>query len=280
MVKPIGWQTLAGVRGTPACASQDPRALRKESVTCAASVSKHATRTWGGLDRQDVEPADDPPDLGWVGDLLRKLVAMDDDRARRGRHLLARCALVDPLDLRVRTDDGPGRERYRVTMSKRVGAELPAGGRSTIAPTSATRGAGFAPAPQAVRTRTRAPAGRSKRFIRRLYVAGPPTVTPGCRSCGSGNLAHMARVLYKPLGLIVSVLGGIVAGKVFKRVWGRVAHEEKAPKATDERKGWGEVITAATVQGAVFGGVKAAIDRAGATGFQYLTGAWPGRTKD
>lgn len=90
----------------------------------------------------------------------------------------------------------------------------------------------------------------------------------------------MARVLYKPLGLMFSVLGGIVAGKVFKRVWGRVAHEEKAPKATDERKGWGEVVAAAAVQGAVFGGVKAAIDRAGATGFQYLTGAWPGRTKD
>jgi hypothetical protein len=90
----------------------------------------------------------------------------------------------------------------------------------------------------------------------------------------------MARVLYKPLGLIVSVLGGLVAGSIFKRVWVAVAHEEEAPKATDASKGWGEVIAAATVEGAVFGGVKAAIDRAGATGFQHLTGAWPGRTKD
>jgi hypothetical protein len=90
----------------------------------------------------------------------------------------------------------------------------------------------------------------------------------------------MARVLYKPLGLIVSVLGGLVAGTIFKRVWGAVAHEEKAPEATDASKGWGEVIAAATVEGAVFGGVKAAIDRAGATGFQHLTGSWPGRTKD
>lgn len=90
----------------------------------------------------------------------------------------------------------------------------------------------------------------------------------------------MVRVLYKPLGLIVSILGGIVAGTVFKRVWGAVAHEEEAPKATDASKGWAEVIAAATVEGAVFGGVKAAIDRAGATGFQHLTGAWPGRTKD
>ena len=86
----------------------------------------------------------------------------------------------------------------------------------------------------------------------------------------------MARLLYKPLGLVVSVVGGLVAGAVFKRVWRSVAREEEAPKATDARKGWGEVLAAATVQGAVFGGVKAAIDRAGATGFARLTGAWPG----
>ncbi|HZS30543.1 MAG TPA: DUF4235 domain-containing protein [Gaiellaceae bacterium] len=89
----------------------------------------------------------------------------------------------------------------------------------------------------------------------------------------------MARLLYKPLGLLVSVLGGMAAGAVFKRVWGAVRHEEDAPKATDERKGWGEILAAATVQGAVFGGVKAAIDRAGATGFARLTGAWPGPSK-
>lgn len=90
----------------------------------------------------------------------------------------------------------------------------------------------------------------------------------------------MARVVYKPLGLIVSVLGGIVAGALFKRIWKAVAHEEEAPKATDERRGWGEVVAASAAQGAVFGGVKAVVDRAGATGFAKLTGAWPGPSKD
>jgi hypothetical protein len=89
----------------------------------------------------------------------------------------------------------------------------------------------------------------------------------------------MAKLLYKPFGLVFSVLGGLVAGAVFKRVWRAVAREEDAPNATDEDKGWGEVVTAAAVQGAVFGGVKAAIDRAGATGFAHLTGAWPGDRK-
>ncbi|HZT93344.1 MAG TPA: DUF4235 domain-containing protein [Gaiellaceae bacterium] len=86
----------------------------------------------------------------------------------------------------------------------------------------------------------------------------------------------MARILYKPISLLVSVLGGIVAGAIFKRVWQVAAHEDKAPKATDERRSLGEVVTASAAQGAVFGAVKALIDRAGARGFAWLTGAWPG----
>lgn len=89
----------------------------------------------------------------------------------------------------------------------------------------------------------------------------------------------MLRLLYKPLGLLFSVLGAIVAGAIFKRLWGAVAREDEAPKATDERRGWSEVIAAATVEGALVGGVKAVVDRAGAAGFARLTGAWPGPSK-
>jgi hypothetical protein len=89
----------------------------------------------------------------------------------------------------------------------------------------------------------------------------------------------VARLVYKPFGLIVSVLGGIIAGMIFKRVWGVVGQEDEAPEATDEAKGWGEVLVAAAAEGAVFGGVKALVDRAGATGFARLTGAWPGRSE-
>ena len=87
----------------------------------------------------------------------------------------------------------------------------------------------------------------------------------------------MAKVLYKPFGLLFSVLGGIVAGAIFKRIWGAAGNEEEAPKATDATKGWGEVVVAAAAEGAVFGSVKALIDRAGATGFAHVTGSWPGR---
>lgn len=89
----------------------------------------------------------------------------------------------------------------------------------------------------------------------------------------------MARIVYKPFGLVVGVLGGMLAGAIFKRIWSAVANEEEAPEATDERRGWVEVVAAAAAEGAVFGGVKALIDRAGAAGFASLTGAWPGDTK-
>jgi hypothetical protein len=84
------------------------------------------------------------------------------------------------------------------------------------------------------------------------------------------------KVLYAPLGLAFSVLGGLVAGAIFKQIWKLVAGEEDAPKARESEYGWKEILPAAAAQGAVFGLVKAAVDRGGAQGFEKLTGVWPG----
>ena len=86
----------------------------------------------------------------------------------------------------------------------------------------------------------------------------------------------MAKAIYTPLGILISVLGGILASTVFKQVWKRISGEEDAPDATESEYGWSEILPAAALQGAIFGLVKAAIDRGGAEGFQRLTGAWPG----
>ncbi|MCX5208193.1 DUF4235 domain-containing protein [Kitasatospora sp. NBC_00240] len=85
----------------------------------------------------------------------------------------------------------------------------------------------------------------------------------------------MVRILYKPLGLLIGALGGIVAGAVFRRLWALLGHEDDAPRATDRDRTWKEVLTAAALQGAVFALVKAAIDRGGAVGTRRLTGTWP-----
>jgi hypothetical protein len=86
----------------------------------------------------------------------------------------------------------------------------------------------------------------------------------------------MNKLLYKPLSMLVSVLGGVLASAAFGQVWKLITGEKEAPSATQQDRKWSEVLLAATVQGAIFGLVKAAIDRGGATGFDKLTGEWPG----
>ncbi|WP_299955522.1 DUF4235 domain-containing protein [uncultured Modestobacter sp.] len=84
------------------------------------------------------------------------------------------------------------------------------------------------------------------------------------------------KAVYRPFGLLGSVLAGALSGAAFKQVWKRVAHEDDAPGALQSEYGMREVVLAAAVQGALFGATKAVIDRAGARGFTRLTGNWPG----
>jgi hypothetical protein len=89
-------------------------------------------------------------------------------------------------------------------------------------------------------------------------------------------MAHHAKLVYKPVGASVSVVAGLIAGILFKKVWSLATHEADAPEATQRDRKWKEVLVAAALEGAIFGLVKAALDRAGAKGFERATGAWPG----
>ncbi|MCG7208503.1 DUF4235 domain-containing protein [Streptomyces arenae] len=86
----------------------------------------------------------------------------------------------------------------------------------------------------------------------------------------------VSKIAYKPVGLALGMAGGAAAGALFKQTWKLLGHDEDAPDATDEDRSWREVLLAAMLQGAIFAVVKAAVDRAGATGIRNLTGTWPG----
>jgi Protein of unknown function (DUF4235) len=60
----------------------------------------------------------------------------------------------------------------------------------------------------------------------------------------------MTRLLYRLMTMVISVLSGMLAAAIFKRVWRLAAGEEEAPAATDVR--------------------------ATAEGTRKLTGVWPG----
>ncbi len=85
----------------------------------------------------------------------------------------------------------------------------------------------------------------------------------------------LSKIAYKPVGLLLGASAGLLAGTLFKQAWKMVGHDDDAPDATDEHRGWAEILMAAALQGAIFGTVKAAVERGGAVATRRLTGTWP-----
>lgn len=86
---------------------------------------------------------------------------------------------------------------------------------------------------------------------------------------------NTSRVAYRPLAMLLGAAAAVAAGAVFDRTWRALSGSDDVPRATDEDRRWGEILTAAALHGAVFAVVKAATERASATGVQRLTGNWP-----
>jgi hypothetical protein len=85
----------------------------------------------------------------------------------------------------------------------------------------------------------------------------------------------MAKLVYKPFGIILGILAGLLSKKLFEAVWG-IFDKEEPPKPTTKDAAWPKVLAAAAVQGVTFKVTRAAVDRAGAEGFEKFTGIWPG----
>lgn len=87
-----------------------------------------------------------------------------------------------------------------------------------------------------------------------------------------------AKILYRPVGLVSSVIAGLVAGQIFQQVWKRVVpgDHDDPPTALESEYTWKEVVVGALIQGAIFAVVRAAVSRGGARAFERWTGEWPG----
>ena len=86
------------------------------------------------------------------------------------------------------------------------------------------------------------------------------------------------KLIYKPFGIIIGILSGLVAKRIFNFAWEKL-DDEDPPKATTEYSPLAKVFAAAAVQGVIFKVVRAGVDRAGARGFEHLTGTWPGEKR-
>jgi len=86
----------------------------------------------------------------------------------------------------------------------------------------------------------------------------------------------MDKLLNRAISTGISVLGGMVAAAIFRRIWRVATREDETPSATDERRSWSQVLIAAALEGAIFSVVRAVLDRGTATAARGLTGTWPG----
>lgn len=85
-------------------------------------------------------------------------------------------------------------------------------------------------------------------------------------------MSATSKALYKPLSIATSVAGGLLAGKVFTEIWQRVSpSDQEPPEPKDLTRSTREAMTAAAIQGLIFGLVRAAVDRAGAKGYRAIT---------
>jgi hypothetical protein len=88
----------------------------------------------------------------------------------------------------------------------------------------------------------------------------------------------VAKLLYKPVAILVGLLAGLVATQIFEKVWALIGDGEPADP-DDRDAGWSEIVISSIISGAIFGGVRAVIQRGGAKGFERATGIWPGDAK-
>jgi hypothetical protein len=93
------------------------------------------------------------------------------------------------------------------------------------------------------------------------------------------NPSTSAKLLYRPVGLVSSIVGGLLASLIFKQVWKRVSagdNDADPPGPLQSEYPFKEILIAAVLQGAIYSVVKTIINRQGAKAFQRATGEWPG----
>ena len=85
-------------------------------------------------------------------------------------------------------------------------------------------------------------------------------------------MSRGSKALYTPLSIATSVAGGLLAGEMFNQIWKRLSDTDRPPpEPKDLNRSTHAALAAAGLQGLVFGLVRAAVDRAGARGYQAVT---------
>ena len=94
-----------------------------------------------------------------------------------------------------------------------------------------------------------------------------------------GSLPRCMKLLYKPFGLILGIIGGLLGKQLFDFVWTKLDDEEPPEATTREATLAARCSPPPRSRASSFKLTRAAVDRYGAKGWYYLTGSWPGEKR-
>jgi hypothetical protein len=78
-----------------------------------------------------------------------------------------------------------------------------------------------------------------------------------------------AKLVFKPMGLGMSLAAGAVASLVTRRLWLLLSDRDELPDADDADTGWVELLVGAGLEAAVFAVAKASATRLQAVGIRH-----------
>jgi hypothetical protein len=85
-------------------------------------------------------------------------------------------------------------------------------------------------------------------------------------------------LVFRPVGIIAGVLAGVVGKKMFDLIWGLI-DDEDAPEPKYREIGFGKLVVALLLEGAIFRVLRGLADHGARHGFARLTGEWPGQER-
>jgi hypothetical protein len=87
------------------------------------------------------------------------------------------------------------------------------------------------------------------------------------------------KLLYKPFALMAALIAGRIGRSMFRSLWAKI-DDAPPPAPGSGEASVAKVVGAQALQAGVMAGVAAAVDRAFASAFHHLVGAWPAHPAD
>jgi Protein of unknown function (DUF4235) len=88
----------------------------------------------------------------------------------------------------------------------------------------------------------------------------------------------MSKILFIPFSVIGGIVAGAIGKKLFERVWA-LFDDEEAPSPKHREIAWKKLIPALLLEGAIFRAVRGLFDRGTRKAFSKATGSWPGEER-